>query len=351
MNTDNAATGNEASVKSPNTWIVDDIYTKTNNLKRSNNKISNELFTIPNFSDYNHIIKFNYNVQQLKKICKYYKFKQSGNKNDVMCRVYNHLKLSFYAIKIQSMYRGYLQRRLDRLKGFYLFKRKLSTNDEDFISLDPINKIHPDYYFSYNNCTHNYGFDIVAIYNLILKNNIPANPYNREQMSTQTIFRVKEVIRLSKILKKQLVLTINNEVLNNDKFKIIELFHIIDSFGNLSNFNWFYSLNKMRLMHLYRELYDIWNYRTQLTYERKRQICHPTGNPFTHTNSLFLINCSIEEIHSHFITILNNLLTKAVDNNYQSLGAYYILGALTIVNNNAAMTLPWLHESFSIIHI
>jgi len=342
-NTDIMATDNQESEKSPNTWIVDEIYTNPNSLKKNNNKISNELFTIPEFCNYNNIIKYNYNVQQLKKTCKHYKIKQSGNKNDIMCRVYNHLKLSFYATKIQSTYRGYIQRRLDRLKGFSLFNRKISTNDEDFISLDPINKIHPDYYFSYNNGTHNYGFDIVAIYNLILKNNIPANPYNREQLSNQTIFHVKEVIRLSKILKKQLVLTINNEFLNNDKLKIIELFHIIDSFGNLSNFNWFYSLNKMHLIRLYRELYDIWHYRTQLTDERKQQICHPTGNPFIRTDSLFLINCSREEIHSHFITIFNNLLTKAVDNNYQSLGAYYILGALTIVNNNAATALPWLY--------
>ena len=346
-NNDN--TVNHIPEKSPNTWLVDTIYTNINTLKKNNHKIPNELFTIPEFCDYNNIIKYNYNVQQLKKTCKHYKIKQSGNKNEVMIRVYNHLKLSFYITKIQATYRGYLQRRLDRLKGLSLFKRKISTNDEDFISFDPINKIHPNNYFSYNNGNHNYGFDIVAIYNLIIKSNIPANPYNREQLSNKTIYHVKEVIRLSKILKKNLVLTINNEILNNDKLKIIELFHIIDSFGNLSHFNWFYSLHKMQLIRLYRELYDIWHYRAQLTNERKQHICYPTGNPFIRTDSLFLINFSIEEIHSLFIRIFNNLLTKAVDNNYQSLGAYYILGALTIVNNDAAMALPWLYESFSII--
>ena len=337
---------NQDTEKSPNTILTEKIYTNINSIKKSNTKVSNELFTILTYDKYSHIIKYNYNVQQLKKMCKFYKQKQSGNKNDIMFRIYNYLKLSFFAIKIQSLYRGYLQRRLNILKGRSLFKREVTTNTEDFISLDPINKIHPTNYFSYDIKNHNFGFDIAAIYNLVLKNNVVTNPYNRELLSNQTIFYIKEVIRISKILKHTLSLNINNEIVNNDKFKIIEIFHLIDSFGNLSNYNWFYSLSKMRLIRLYRELYDIWHYRVQLTDESKKLICHPTGKPFIRTDSLFLVNYSVTEIHKHFITIFNNLLTRASVPNYQSLGAYYILGALTIVNTDAANALPWLYESF-----
>ena len=331
---------------SPNTFLVEKIYTNINTKKKSNKKVSDELFTIPTYNNYNYIIKYNYNVQQLKKICKYYQQKQSGNKNDIMFRIFNYLKHSYFAIKIQSMYRGYLQRKLNNYKGRSLFKREIATNKEDFISLDPINKIHPTNYFSYDVKNHNYGFDIAAIYNLVLKNNVVTNPYNRDILSNETIFHIKEIIRISKILNQTLTLNIDNEILNNDKFKIIEIFHTIDSFGNLSNYNWFYSLSKTKLIRLYRELYDIWHYRVQLSDETKKLICHPTGKPFIRTDSLFLMNFSILEIHKHFITIFNNLLTKAVDSNYQSLGAYYILGALTIVNSDAANSLPWLYESF-----
>ena len=334
------------TAKSPNTILTENIYTNTNILKKSNTKVSNDLFTIPTYDKYNNIIIYNYNVQQLKQICKFYKQKQSGNKNDIVFRIYNYLKCSFFAIKIQSIYRGYLQRRLNILKGRSLFKREVSTNTEDFISLDPINKIHPTNYFSYDVKNHNYGFDIAAIYNLVLKNDVVTNPYNRELLSNQTIFGIKEVIRISKLLKHKLSLDINNEIVNNDKFKIIEIFHIIDSFGNLSNYNWFYSLSKMGLIRLYREMYDIWHYRVQLTDESKKLICRPTGKPFIRTDSLFLMHYSVPEIHKHFITVFNNLLTKAIDTNYQSLGAYYILGALTIVNDDAANALPWLYESF-----
>ena len=339
---------NDNIVYSPNTILTKYIYTNMNDIKKSNQKVSNDFFNIPSYDKYNDIIKYNYNVQQLKKICKYYKQKQSGNKNDLVFRIFNYMRLSYFAIKIQSIYRGYLQRRLNKLKGRSLFKRELATNTDELISLDPIKTIHPTNYFSYDIKNHNYGFDIAAIYNIVLKNNVVTNPYNRETLSNQTIFYIKEVIRISKILKQILSLSIDNSIINNDKFKIIEIFHTIDSFGNLSNYNWFYSLSKMQLMRLYRELYDIWHYRVQLTDETKKLICHPTGRPFARTDSLFLMNYTVPEIHKHFITIFNNLLTKAIDSNYQSLGAYYILGALTIINTEAATALPWLYETFII---
>ena len=336
--------------KSPNTWLTETIYDNISNLKKGNVKVKDDFFAIPKHNEYDNIIKYNYNVQQLKKMCKYYNIKQSGNKNDVMFRIYNYLKFSHFVTIIQSCYRGYLQRKLNKLKGISLFNRNNSTNSEDFISLDTLVNIHPNNYFSYNVEQHNYGFNLSSIYNLILKSNIPMNPYTREVFSNKTIYHIKEVIRLSKILKIPLELNIKDTEIstNNVKFKIIELFHKIDSFGNLSNFYWFYSLNKQQLIRLYREIYDLWNYRIQLTTERKKQICHPTGNPFIRTDSLFLINYNIDEIRKHFIIIFNNLLTKAIDNDYQSLGAYYILGALTIVNSEAAESLPWLYESFHV---
>lgn len=338
------------SEKSPNTWLTETIYKSISNIKKGNIKVKQDLFMVPKHNEYNNIIKYNYNVQQLKQMCKHYGIKQSGNKNDVMFRIYNYLKFSFFATIIQSNYRGYLQRKLNKLKGYSLFNRNITTNKEDFISLDTLIDVHPNNYFSYNINQHNYGFNLSSIYNLILKSNIPMNPYTREIFSNKTIFQIKEIIRLSKILKISLDLNVKDVEVstNNVKFRIIELFHKIDSFGNLSNFYWFYSLNKQQLIRLYRELYDIWNYRIQLTSERKKQICHPTGNPFVRTDSLFLLNYNIEEIRKHFINIFNNLLTKAIDNDYQSLGAYYILGALTIVNNEAAESLPWLYESFHI---
>jgi hypothetical protein len=104
----------------------------------------------------------------------------------------------------------------------------------------------------------------------------------------------------------------------------------------------------MEIIKFMRELSDIWNFRAQLTNEIKRSICPPYGDPFRHfgisiihhENDLFLVKKSILEVLEKFVN-------TGIDRDSKSLGAYYVLGALTLVNQNAAFSLPWLFQSFS----
>ena len=327
-----------------NTWLTENIYITDSNLKKGKIKVLPEDMVIPRFCD--DILKYNYNIKQLKEICKHYKLKQSGNKCMLSNAIYNFLKYSKHAKIIQRSFRTYLLQRLNRLKGRSLLRRNVSTNQEDFISLDDIRTISPDHYFSFECNDHNYGFNIKCLYQLIIKSDHPKNPYNRNDLSGQTIVSLKECIRLSNILKIPIDLTIETAVFQSNKFKIIELFHIIDQLGNYSDYKWLFLLNKPQLIKFYKYLYDIWIYRAQLPIEKKQEICSPTGNPFIRTDSFFLNQMVIEDIQKHLILVMNNLLTKAVDNNSQKIGAYYILGALTLVNQHAADAIPWLYESF-----
>ncbi len=47
------------------------------------------------------------------------------------------------------------------------------------------------------------------------------------------------------------------------------------------------------------------------------------------------------------IDILEKLVNNNADRDNKSLGAYYVLGALTLVNEEAAQALPWLYQSFN----
>jgi hypothetical protein len=44
---------------------------------------------------------------------------------------------------------------------------------------------------------------------------------------------------------------------------------------------------------------------------------------------------------------LEKFINSGIDQDSKSLGAYYVLGALTLVNEDAALALGWLHDSFS----
>jgi hypothetical protein len=48
---------------------------------------------------------------------------------------------------------------------------------------------------------------------------------------------------------------------------------------------------------------------------------------------------------SEFDEILDKFVNRGVYTDSQCLGAYYVLGALTIVSEEAAASLPWLYQS------
>jgi hypothetical protein len=317
-------------------------------------KVVNDKLKIPSFNSYNDLIYNNYNVSQLKEFAKKYKLKITGNKEQLFNRIYNFLYFSSYIIKIQKVFRGLLVKKYNSLHGPASLNRKICTNSNDFISMEPIEEINYHQFVSYKDIDgFIYGFDINSLHNLFLKsgNNIN-NPYNRNFIPELLIKNIKSLIRFSKILKINLNLNFEDDTKNVSNEKVIELralslFQNIDSLGNYSNVSWFLSLNRNDLLKFIRELVDIWNYRAQLSVQTKRSICPPFGDPFRNL-SIQYINTeqNLWNIKKVLLEVMEKIVNSGVDKDSKALGAYYVLGALTLVNNEAATSIPWLFQSF-----
>ena len=318
-------------------------------------KISDDNIIIPTMKNYNDITNYNYNVSQLKIIAKNYKLKISGNKNELVSRVFTFLYLSSYIIKIQKVFRGHIVKRYIRLHGPAAIKRNLCTNSTDFVSMEPLEEIKFNQFLSYKDeDDFIYGFDITSLFNLFSKNgNINNNPYNRNKIPDIILKNIKTLLRLSKILKITIVLDLEDETPSISEEKVVELralslFQNIDSLGNYSNCNWFLSLNRNQIIRFVRELADIWSYRAQLSVETKRAICPPNGDPFRNLNmSLIHISQNFNIVRKVVLEVLEKLVNTGVDKDSKSLGAYYVLGSLTLVNQDAATALPWLFQSLN----
>jgi len=80
----------------------------------------------------------------------------------------------------------------------------------------------------------------------------------------------------------------------------------------------------------------------------KRNICPPFGDPFRNLSMPYInTETNIYNIKKVIIEVLEKIVNSGIDNDCKALGAYYVLGALTIVNETAATSLPWLFQSFS----
>ena len=103
-------------------------------------------------------------------------------------------------------------------------------------------------------------------------------------------------------------------------------------------------MNKYKLLKYIEEIIDIWEYRANLSYYQKHAI-YTNINPFYDISINILRNLSENIIRKEIIKIMRRFIGSQSIENAQ-LGAFYVLGTLTLVSNDAANALPWLYQSF-----
>lgn len=334
-------------------FLADKVSKNLPSLKKSD-KIDSELESIPNFNEYELLLKYNYNIKQLKQIAKEHKLKITGNKQQLVSRIYSHLYLSNLVIRVQKRIRGFLRRKYINIHGPAFKDRTLCTNTFDFLSMDEITTIPNEQFFSFKDDDgFIYGFDILALHNLIYKcNGAAKNPFNQQALSSKVIENFRSLLRLSRVLNINILTELSDITKEVSDKKLVELraltlFQNIDALGNYSNAQWFLTLNRNQLIKFLKELVDIWQYRANLSDDVKSAICPPSGNPFQRLPNYDILRAleNLDDVRKIILKILEKFVNTGIDKDNKCLGAYYVLGAITLVNNDAATSLPWLFEA------
>lgn len=298
-----------------------------------------------------------YKMDELRKLCSQYKVSRAGNKEEITKRLYDYCKNSIMPLKIQKVVRGFLHRKLIKLRGPAFKKRNICTNETDFFTMDEMHEIPYEQFYSYKDIDgFIYGFNILSLHNLISKEGDGTkNPYNRNSIPIIVKQDIRRIVKLAALLKSPIDIVIKQEILDPRKrmeMKILDLFQTINSYGNYSNSEWFSTLNHIGHVRFARELYDIWNYRAQLANIKKYEICPPHGNPFMGTpyftntaNNNTLVNLGIDVLIRFNVQIIENLVKSAIDIDNKTLGSFYVLTALTLVSEPARNAMPWLYEA------
>jgi hypothetical protein len=244
-----------------------------------------------------------YTSIQMRNIKNKYDFALNGKKEDLIRRVKTFFLKEKSAILIQSLVRKYIVKIEILLRGPALKNRDLCVNDTDFYTLEPLRNLSIESFFSYKGeGDFVYGFDLNSIISLIKNSNQDKliNPYNRENMiaivnDVNTLIKINNIIRKkrahSSLNSRLNIINTNNynlneatEELRKAKSKplnqrINDLFIEIDQLGNYTQSEWFSQLNRNEIIRYFRCIYDIWNYRAQLSVDTKRKIC-PLRDPF-----------------------------------------------------------------------
>jgi hypothetical protein len=300
---------------------------------------------ITSYSDFNLLRDNSYTINEMKQFgTKFvFKFKQK-KKKEMKDELYVFLRNNYYALKIQHVWHTYFIKLFNKSQGPARFKRALCNNVEDFLTTETVQEIDYYFFFSYKDSDgFIYGFNLISIYNLIIKKDTK-NPYTRNSFSIELIETIHKRINYNKILNKTYHELTNEPPVNSDT-KLFALFQKMDLLGNYTQAEWLIDLTPYYLRRFILELYDIWEYRAQLTIETKLAIC---GAPFRDI-PMHLIqtqhNMNKEVLKQFCATIINNFINSSQIRENQYLGSIYVLSSLTLVNNNAAESMPWLYQS------
>lgn len=336
-------------------------------LDEKRQRVSASEFRILRVGEHEELCRKNYNMNQLKLIAKQYTLPVSGNKQQLVSRLYNYLRLSMYAIRIQTHLRKYIVKQFLRVRGPAVQKRTLCVNDSDFYSLDSLNDIPVTHFVSIleqtgntENTSHIYGFHIDSLIQYMKMNKLDSltNPYTRNPFQTN----IKECIRNCIRTAKNLGVLINStkdiwsdslaQIQSNvqtPEQEMRDLFQSIDEMGHLGSYTnpvWFQDLNFLGLRDFCLLAYDIWDYRIGMSPQMKLEMCGGSQTCLSpYSSNIFSSNISRTEMMNVAITLVRNLTTRGTTLDLKKNGAVIVLMALTRVHPDARNSFPALYES------
>lgn len=251
-------------------------------------------------------------------------------------------------IILQKNIRKYhqLKKRIQNIinHGPCYYERELCNNQEDFYTLESVDKIPSKYFFSFlDKNGFYYGFDIRSLKELLSNKEFPQNPYSTQLLIPQVIIRINTLIK--KLKEQNIQLNIETPSLTHEQTqreKVINVFSSMDLLGYQTNICWFIGLDINEQKNLYRLLEDIWNYRAELTeYEKIEIIPSERENPLFFKPVFEIMESEdYQEIFDINLSICDRLVSESHLLSCRSLGALYILTGLVSVSYEASMAYP-----------
>ena len=331
------------------------MFEKASSLVRKKVKCPDADFVMPSVMDYSGFLSYKYKKSQLQNMARFHRLLISGSVNDLTTRVYTYLSIQAHAVPLQSLWRGYLRRKCNALRGPAFIYRKKCNNDEDFLTGDTMREVDINQFVSYTACDgFVYGFDIVSLYNLKLNSNSGdvLNPYTREAIPPRVFLELTALLNITKkVYKIPIDVTFEKPPATSPRNmtideRVTELFSSIETHGYYPTPIWFMDLDRTHLIRMLRELSDIFLYRASIPREIQMRIC--PENPFRGISAMVNIMQSYEDIYVSRDILLYAacaIVMSGVEASDRALGTIVFLQALTLVSDGARDSYPLFYES------
>lgn len=260
------------------------------------------------------------------------KITNSYVKNTELCSRYETIDVS-KLVKIQSLARRLIiKQRVERRT-----KPESPINVTDFLYDVHYLEISEALYIDFFDADKKrYFFDLRSLKTHIDTSGM-TNPYTRNEISPENqkliLDKVNETEKKGK--KTQVEKTVFNSKEKEVEMRVLDVFQKINALDNYVDHNWFMDMNSSQLKKLYSVCEDTFNYRSQLPFNKKRDLVK-NGLAFPiHPSKVHIIN-SLTQIREICITEFERFATEGKTKDDCKLGTMLMLTAFVEVCPKAA---------------
>lgn len=140
-------------------------------------------------------------LQVLKNTLKSHYQPVTGNKRELIIRLDNYYRRIRGIITIQRIFRGFLVRETERIRGPGKRYREICNNETDFYTMEPVTEIPLAEFFSYKDENDFvYGFNLHSLMSMFKLSRKLTNPYNREEIPFAVLMKLFSLYKKSQIL-------------------------------------------------------------------------------------------------------------------------------------------------------
>lgn len=257
------------------------------------------------------------------------------------------------AVNLQRWWRTTVRLRRWRRQGPAANDPTLADNQEDLYTLDPVSTIPTIYRWSYMDPhKHIWIFDVRSLSMLRAEDGHKnlLNPYTREPIPEKAEASFQERCRTLRAKKYCLVHSSDAEMTAEQLWhqKVLDVVQKYDMLGYHTCISWFEELQPAALCLFYTELWELWNYRLQLSTHIKNQVA-----PGWNKAETLLFKWLPSEVRNRrdkkwwqkvMLEMLDRLVSAGQVKEQKILGALYAMTAFAIVSPTVRAAYPWLVE-------
>jgi len=309
---------------------------------KSSKKDDNSIYYLCNLKKIKSIIP-----DKIKRSCLKYGIDFDENNIET---TFNNLKDFIYkTVEPFSKYEKQIIQIQKTFRMWNVFRRNKSNNKEDCGTLDSIYDIPIEYYIDYQDDDgFIYAFDIRTL-ELINKNDEYVNPYTQKHFTKNNNFLTKFKTKMNCIKENNTKLKYDSPKLTEEQRYhqfLIRVFQKFDMLGQYTDIAWFDNMDLQDLKRFYKNCYDMFEYRAQLSHEIKRKIVKDGifFNTFNYTLNAFK-NKNKRLLQFEILREMERIVDEGDDKEYKTLGANLILTVLVEICPAAANALPHLVQS------